>query len=105
VPLYRFTCAYCGGFEARAGYDDSSISCVCGKPAKRESVYAINSVIVGQSLPRSDDAISTQQEWFKEVRKAGWSGERAIELMRHNVVEDSQGRKSVDIKAMNEATA
>lgn len=47
--------------------------------------------MAGQTLPDPSDRVATQQEFFKDVRKAGWTGERAVETLRQNRVETETG--------------
>ena len=41
MPLYDFSCADCGNFEAFARRDEAEIECACGQQATRLSVYRI----------------------------------------------------------------
>ena len=54
----------------------------------------------GQSMPRRDDIESTQEEYGKEIRKRGWSADRAIEGLRANKFEDETGQLRVDTRKM-----
>ena len=100
MPVYDFTCQAGHRFTKRAGYDTDVASCVCGEPARRAAFYRPNFVVAGRSLPPEPDVKAVQEEWFKEVRKAGWTGERAVEGLRASVVEDREGRKFIDTSKM-----
>lgn len=106
MPLYDFACTTCGGcFEARAGYEMRQLCCpACGGVARRAEVYRQATIIAGATLPPREDAMAVQQEWFREVRKAGWDGDRAISEIRKNLVEDREGRLQLDVRGMTQST-
>lgn len=97
MPLYEFTCQAGHRFERRAGYGTDVASCVCGEPAHRAAFYRQQGIVVeGRSIPPPSDSAAVQEEWFKEVKKAGWTGERAKEELRASIFEDNQGRRYFD---------
>ena len=100
MPFYNYRCPECGSFERRAGYNDGVVLCACGREAGREAVYHTNHIIEGRALP--SDPTEVQNEFFKEVRKRGWSEDRAVTEMRANMIEDNQGRKFLNTKAMTQ---
>ena len=59
-----------------------------------------NFFVAGRSLPPEPDVKAVQQEWFGELKKKGWTGERAVEGLRKSVVEDKEGRKFIDTGKM-----
>ena len=102
MPLYRFSCGSCGAsFDALAGYGADAKGCTCGSPAVRVPTFEAGFVVAGKSIP--PDRASAQYEEHRELRRAGWNGDRALELIRKNVSEDKEGRKSLNVTAMNEA--
>lgn len=100
MPVYDFTCQDGHQFTRRAGYSVEVALCDCGEPARRAAFYRPNFVVAGRSLPLATDTKSVQEEWFKEVKKAGWTGERAVEGLRKSVVEDKEGRRFIDTSKM-----
>lgn len=96
MPTYQYECPVDGLFERRAGYNDSEVSCECGRPAARKPFYAANSFVAGRSLPNPSDHLAVQDEWFKEVRRQGWSGERSMEALRANRRYDKEGRMFIE---------
>ena len=105
MPLYDFSCG-CGRVtESREGIGVTAIPCPCGRIAARVSVYRDQGVIFsGGGFTKSvmpPPGVESQQEYFKEVRKRGWTGDRAVEEMRKNIIEDPKtGRRSVNTAAM-----
>lgn len=85
MPLYDFECNKCGVYEMRAHYEDDIVPCECGSTASRLSVYKINHKIEGQSLPRRDDHDGTREEMGKELKKRGYSFQRAIDEIGSNI--------------------
>lgn len=103
MPQYEFICQSCGDcFDLRAGYEDQFWPCACGGIAKRKSIYRQSFITAGATLPT--DPVAVQQEFFKEVRKAGWDGDRSIAALRHNIEEDKQGRKFLNTKKLPKST-
>jgi hypothetical protein len=100
MPVYDFTCQAGHEFTKRAGYTDEVAPCACGEPARRAAFYRPNFIVAGQTLPDEPDVKSIQQEWFGEVKKRGWTGERAVEGLRKSVVEDKEGRRFIDTSKM-----
>lgn len=106
MPLYDYRCPGCGVFEAVGGHAETTMRCACGAEATREAVYRQQGVVfkgggfTKSTLPPASDAHAVQEEWGKVVRKAGWTGERAIEELRKNRVYDKEGRMSVNLGAM-----
>ena len=53
-------------------------------------------------LPSPGQAMDVQDEFFKELTKRDWSGERAIEEIRKNRIMDRDGRKYLNTAAMTQ---
>ena len=70
--------------------------------AQRLSVYKTNNIIAGQSMPRRDDIESVQEEYHKEVKKRGWTTERAVEELRANRFTDPEGQVRIDTSKMTQ---
>lgn len=65
------------------------------------AVYHGAGVIVrGRAIPPASDGQAVQEETGKILRKAGWTGERALEELRANRVTDSEGRVGIDTKKL-----
>lgn len=103
MPIYEYNCPEHGAFERRAGYEDSQQPCGCGLLSSRRAVYPLSFKIEGKSMPRRDDVVSTQEEMHKELRKRGWSADRAIEELRANKFEDETGSLRIDTRKMTQA--
>ena len=100
MPFYVYSCPQCGEFEKRAGFEDSSLSCRCGGRAQRAPFSGSAGIVVaGRHLPT--DPVEKEQHTFKELRKSGWDGDRAMTLVRKNVKTNPEGHKFLDVKAMN----
>ncbi len=100
APIYDFDCQAGHQFTKRTGYAEEVTRCDCGEPARRAAFYHPNFFVAGRSLPPEPDVKAVQQEWFGELKKKGWSGERAVEGLRKSVVEDKEGRKFNDTGKM-----
>ena len=100
MAVYDFTCQAGHEFTRRAGYTDEVALCVCGEPAHRAPFYRTDFVISGRSLPPEPDVKAVQQEWFGELKKKGWTGERAVEGLRKSVIEVKEGRRFIDTGKM-----
>ena len=102
MPTYDYRCATDGLINGlRRGYDDATIDCpLCEGTATRVPVNSIRFTMEGQSMPRRDDIESTQEEYAKEVRKRGWSADRAIDGLRANKFEDETGQLRIDTRKM-----
>ena len=100
MPFYSYDCPTHGTFERRAGSDDVSIPCKCGKDSLRQAIYRPNVVIAGQSMPRTDDLYSVQAEYDKEVKKRGWNYDRALTEIRANRTYDAEGQMYIDTSKM-----
>ena len=112
MPVYAYTCS-CGRFEAIRGYDDYTTACPnCGETAERVPVYREQSVIfkgagftksVLPPPPQTDDQKwDVQDEMGKELKKRGWSADRAIEELRANKFEDETGALRIDTTKMTQ---
>lgn len=103
MPIYDYRCKKCHTtFTRGARYDDVLALCECGEMAQRSPIYMTNNIIAGQSLPRRDDAGSIQEEYGKEVKKRGWSKDRAIEELRANRFTDAEGQMRIDTSKMTQ---
>lgn len=105
MPLYTFSCECGERFDARAGLEDYSVPCGCGSKAVRDEVYRDQSVVFkGGGFTKSvlppPGSPDEQDEGFKELRKRGWDGDRAVSEIRKNVYEDGKGRKMLNTAAM-----
>lgn len=99
MPIYVYRCSACGDFEKRAGYEDSSITCECGAAATRRPFSGGGGTIVEGRVLISDP-LYAQDKQFKDLRKSGWDGDRAISKMRKNIKTDPQGNKFLDRAGM-----
>ncbi len=99
MPNYVYRCPVHGDFDKRAGYDQGTIEHGCGAKAVRQTVYPINVVMVGQTMPPRDDAHSDDihDELGKVMIKRGYGGkDQAIQEIRDNMVVDETGARSLD---------
>ena len=106
MATYDYNCPQCGFISSlRRGYDDYSISCpTCGGTAERVPVYYSQGLVIrggpNAPMPRQDDVESTQDEYRKEVRKRGWSADRAIQELRANKITDANDQLRIDTRKM-----
>ncbi len=96
-------------FEARGGVADAALPCPeCGRQAQRQAVYREQGVIFyGGGFTKATlppPGADAQAEMGKELRKAGWSVDRAVEEMRANRAEDKEGRTYINTAAMTKVT-
>ena len=100
MPIYLYQCPGCkGGFEQRGGYDAASAECQCGATATRAPFSGgVGLVVEGRVL--ITDPLYAQDKQFKDLRKSGWDGDRAISKMRKNIKTDPQGNKFLDRAGM-----
>src|SRR3990167_2337563 len=101
MAIYNYVCSIHGAFERRAGYDDSYWPCACGLSSPRQTVYPLTYNIEGRSMPRRDDLASTQEEMGKELKKRGWSADRAIQELRDSKFEKEDGGSYIDTRKMS----
>lgn len=105
MPRYDFACPACGTFEAVAGHDDGVLECACGRQARRQAVYSQSVIFRGGGftksvIPPSSEGAYVEQEMSRELTKRGWDEDRAISELRANVIENADGSRSVNTKAM-----
>ena len=106
MPNYDYRCATCGVINSLTrGYEDYSIDCpLCDGMATRIPVYRSQGIIVrggpNATMPPRNDAQAIQEEYGKEVKKRGWSADRAVEELRSSKFEDSTGQLSIDTTKM-----
>jgi putative FmdB family regulatory protein len=101
MPLYDYHCSACGGFEMSAGRDERWVKCACGLDAERRPFSGVP-YLKGETMPKQipDEAYRFDAQ-KREFERSWGPEERAVEMMRANLVEDNQGRKSVNTKAMS----
>ena len=101
MPIYAYKCPNCGVFEMQAGRDDRQVECACGFTATRRPFSGLP-YLKGDTMPRQiPDPVYRQDAEQRQFEKSWGPEERAIEMMRSNLIEDKEGRKSVDTKAMS----
>lgn len=100
MPLYTYTCIACGRYDRLGGYDDVIIACGCGQVATRSEVYRTSNIIEGQSLPRSEDTASVNDEYGKELKKRGWHKDRVHTELRAARAVDKDGNLGIDMSKM-----
>lgn len=106
MPKYDYDCPKHGRFEQIAGYDDSVVPCVCGRPAQRRSVYRDQCVSFRgggftKTVVPPPGSVEAQDNSFKELRKSGWDEDRALSQIRKNTVEGKDGKKKLNLAGMS----
>ena len=102
MPFYTYHCPDHGAFDKRAGYNDAYTLCICGEPSVRQAVYGLSFVMEGRSMPRRDDVYSTQEEYHKEIKKRGWSADRAVTELRTSKFVDNEGQLRINTATMTQ---
>ena len=114
MPIYDYNCSGCGRLaDLVRGYDDYTTACPsCGEPAERVPVYHEQGVIfkgagftksVIPPRPQTDEQRwDVQEEMGKELKKRGWSADRAITELRANKFEDETGQLRIDTTKMTQ---
>lgn len=101
MPRYDYRCPNCGTFERDAGRDERQVECACGFTADRRP-FSGAPYLNGQTVSRAIPDPAYRQEAEKRQFNDTWgTAERSMEMLRKNVVVDNEGRKSIDMKAMN----
>lgn len=101
MPVYLYGCMACGVFEMLAGRDERYVKCACGLDAERRPFSGLP-FLKGETMPKQIPDEAYRFDAQKRAFERSWGPEeRAVEMMRANLVEDNQGRKSVDTKAMS----
>lgn len=111
-PVYDYDCPGCGRLsDIVRGYDDYTTACPsCGKRAERVPVYQSQGLVVHDgpnaplpAHPQTDPERQVVQELYgKEVKKRGWSADRAIGELRANKFEDETGALRIDTTKMTQ---
>ncbi|HSE46007.1 MAG TPA: hypothetical protein VLA89_11840 [Gemmatimonadales bacterium] len=100
MPVYLYGCDACGVFEMAAGRDERWVECACGLSAERRPFSGVP-YLKGSTMPKQIPDPVYRHEAEKTAFEKSWGPEeRAAEMLRAHVVEDNQGRKFVDTKAM-----
>lgn len=98
---YDYRCPACGVYEAEGTLDERQIECACGLPATRLP-FSGTPFLKGETMPKQIPDPVYRHDAEKRAFEGAWgTEERTVEMMRANLVEDNQGRKSVDTKAMS----
>ena len=101
MPRYDYRCPNCGVFEMDGTRDERQVECACGFTATRLPFSGVP-YLKGETMPRQiPDPVYRQDAEQRQFEKSWGPEERAIETMRAHLVEDKEGRKSVDTKAMS----
>ena len=101
MPRYDYRCPNCGIFEMDAGRDERQTEHVCGMTATRmpfSGAPYLNGQTVARAIP---DPVYRQEAEQRDFTNSWGTAERSMEMIRKNVVVDAEGRKSIDMKAMN----
>lgn len=101
MPVYAYICPACGVFEKNAGRDERWVNCACGLDAERRPFSGLP-YLKGETMPKQipDETYRFDAE-KRHFEKTWGPEERAAEMMRAHLLEDKEGRKSVDTKAMS----
>ncbi len=98
---YDFRCPACGVFEAEGRLDERQIECACGLAATRMP-FSGTPFLKGETMPKQiPDAVYRHEAEARAFERSWGPEERAAETLRAHVVEDNQGRKFVDTKAIS----
>ena len=101
MPVYLYRCEEHGVFERLAGRDDRYVECECSRIAKRQPFSGVP-YLKGETMPKQIPDEVYRHDAEKRAFERSWGPEeRAAETLRAHVVEDKQGRKFVDTKAMS----
>jgi len=103
MPTYDYKCKECGTYELRAGLEDSVVVCkTCKGTAERVQVYRQN-FVMSPALPTTQ--VEAQGMLDKEMRKIGWTGDRAVEELRGAFQYDEEGRGELDVGKMSKTAS
>ena len=98
MPTYVYACVGCGTFEMQGALDDAYASCpVCHNPARRRPYSGIPH-FKGETVARSiPDSMYRAEAEKRDLNRTWGDATRSMEMLRQHAVEDSQGRKQVDL--------
>ena len=101
MPKYDYRCPACGVYEAEGRRDERQVEHDCGLTADRLPFSGVP-YLKGETMPKQIPDEAYRVDAQKRAFEKSWGPEeRAVEMMRSNLVEDNQGRKSVNTKAMS----
>lgn len=105
MPIYTFKCDT--GHETDKllpmGNEDGVTACPeCGRTARRLDFYRVRSILQGAGIiPASEPEYQLEADKRALKEDKDWDGDRAVEHIRNNLVENPDGGRRLDMqKAM-----
>ena len=100
MPIYTFRCDKCHEEtdKLRPMGDESTLACACGGTARQLDYYRVRSILQGAGvIPASEPEYQLEADKKALKRDKDWDGDRAVEHIRNNLVENPDGGRRLDM--------